>query len=62
VGFHDSQHCALACPVDSCLSDQDGVGSDDTLFARAKTVDGIMPAADELSAETSHFRVGEAAE
>jgi ferredoxin len=62
VGFHDAQQCALACPVDCCLPDPDRVESEDTLFARAKTVDGIMPAVEELTAETSHFRAGEAAE
>ena len=62
VGFHDAQQCALACPVDCCLPDPDRVESEDTLFARAKTVNGIMPAVEELSAETSHFRAGEAAE
>jgi hypothetical protein len=36
--------------------------SEDTLFARSKTADGIVPAAEELSAETSHFRADEAAE
>lgn len=62
VGFHDAQQCALACPVDCCLPDPDRVESEDTLFARAKTVDGIMPAVGELTAETSHFRAGDAAE
>jgi hypothetical protein len=38
------------------------VDSEDTLLVRAETVDGIVPAAEELSAETSHFRAGEAAE
>jgi hypothetical protein len=41
---------------------QTSVESEDTLFARSKTADGIVPAAEELSAETSHFRAGEAAE
>ncbi len=62
VGFHDSQQCALACPVDCCLPDPDRVESEATLFERAKTVDGIMPAAEELTEDTSHFRAGEAAE
>ena len=44
---------------DSCT---ECVGFFDTLFARSKTADGIMPAAKEFSAETSHFRAGEAAE
>ncbi len=62
VGFHDTQQCAMACPVDCCLPDPDRRETEDVLFVRAKEVDGIMPCADELSQETSHFRTGEAAE
>ncbi len=62
VGFFGTQQCALACPVDCCLPDPDRVETEDTLFVRAKTLDGIIPAAEELSADTSRFRAGEAAE
>jgi hypothetical protein len=52
----------MACPVDCCLPDPHRRETEDVLFARAKEVDGIMPCADELSEETSHFHTGEAAE
>lgn len=56
VGFHDTQQCAMACPVDCCLPDPDHVETEELLFIRAKKVDGIIPCAEELTDDTSHFR------
>jgi ferredoxin len=36
VGFHDTEQCAAACPVDACLPDPDRQESEATLLARAK--------------------------
>jgi ferredoxin len=36
VGFHDTEQCAAACPVDACLPDPDRQESEATLLARAR--------------------------
>ena len=33
-GFHDEPQCAAVCPVDCCLTDDDNIESEDTLFAK----------------------------
>jgi ferredoxin len=36
VGFHDTEQCAAACPVDACLPDPDRQEAEATLLARAR--------------------------
>lgn len=53
VGFHDTEQCAAACPVDACLPDPDRVEPEATLLARAKK---LHPAHRFLDPPPSRFR------
>jgi ferredoxin len=38
VGFHDSQKCAEACPIDCCVPDPSRRESKEVLFERAQRI------------------------
>ena len=63
MGFHDLRECAVPRPVDRCLPpDPTRFAIEGTLLVQVNTIEVIIRPAEGLSAETSHFRVGEAAE
>jgi ferredoxin len=56
VGFHDTQMCADACPVDCCVPDPERRENEDVLFQRAVAIHGDRGAELALEDSTSHFR------
>ena len=57
VGFHAVEQCAVACPVDVCVSDPERVEDEATLFARAQKIHPDQVETLELGPETSRFRL-----
>ena len=56
VAFHDSEQCAVVCPVDCCVTDPNNLEEEDLLFARAKKIHSDRAERLVLSPETSRFR------
>lgn len=56
VGFHDSEQCAVVCPVDCCVPDPNHAELEDLLFERARALHQDRAAGLILSPETSRFR------
>jgi ferredoxin len=58
VGFHETQKCADACPVECCVADPNHRETEEILFERARRIHAGRATAPELSDSTSHFRAG----
>lgn len=58
VGFSKHQQCAVACPVNCCVSDPNQMETEAVLFERAKAAyaDASKWPMPTLSPQTSHFR------
>lgn len=56
VGFHDSEQCAVVCPVDCCVPDPNNAELEGQLFERAKVIHPDRASELMLSPETSRFR------
>jgi ferredoxin len=56
VGFHDTQMCVDACPVECCVPDPNRRESEDVLFQRAVGIHADRGAELQLEESTSHFR------
>ena len=55
VGFHASEQCAEACPIDCCIPDPDRVEAEITLFERARKLHPDLAARLELGPKTSRL-------
>jgi ferredoxin len=55
VGFHASEQCAEACPVDCCIPDPERVETEMTLFERARKLHPDLAPKLELGPATSRF-------
>ncbi len=58
VGFHDSEACQAACPVDCCVPDPKNAEAEGMLLERARTLHPAVefPALEALPANLSRFR------
>jgi ferredoxin len=56
VGFHETQKCQEACPVDCCIPDLERGESENILFERAVKIHADRGVTLSLNASTSHFR------
>ena len=55
VGFHASEQCAAACPIDCCVRDSERVETEATLFERARKLHPDRAANLVLGSTPSHF-------
>ncbi|OFZ13227.1 MAG: 4Fe-4S ferredoxin [Bdellovibrionales bacterium RBG_16_40_8] len=53
VGFHGKPQCAVVCPVDACLTDENQVETEEVLISKLKK---IHPEKDYSGTIVSHFK------
>ena len=58
VGFHETQRCQEACPIECCIPDPERREGEEILFERALKIHAGRGVTLALNASTSHFRAG----